>query len=93
MLPGKQIHATIEVDVRKNTHEDQRGIQVFVVFLDKVTVILVGFAFELVVEVIAGAVGCSKDVWKERWQRFEHSILQTRKERRGYNMFGGDGRD
>ena len=77
--------------MRKNTHEDQRGVQVFVVFLGEVTVVLVGFAFELVVEVVAGAVCCSMEVLKESWQRFEHSVLQTRKDKRGHK-FGGDGK-
>ena len=52
--------------MRKNTHEEQRGVQVSIVFLDKVTVVPIGFVFELVVEVVAGAVGYSM-VWKERW--------------------------
>ena len=76
--------------MRKNTHEDQRGGQVSIVFLDKVTVVLVSLAFELVVEVVAGAVGCSR-VWRERLQRFEHSVLQTRKDKRGHRL-SGDGK-
>ena len=59
----------------ENTHEDQRGVQIFVVFLNKVTVVFVGFAFELVIKFIAGVVGRSKEVWKEGGQRFEHGIL------------------
>ena len=47
--------------MRKNTHEDQRGVQVFVVLLDKVTVVFVGFGLEIVVEVVARAVGCSRE--------------------------------
>ena len=61
----------------KNTHEDQRGIQIIIVFLRKVAVVFVGLALELVVEVDAWATGRSKEVWKERWQCFEHGILQT----------------
>ena len=76
--------------MRKNTHEDQRVAQVFIVFLGKVTAVLAGFAFELVVEVVAGAVGGSR-VWRERLQRFEHSVLQTRKDKRGHKL-GGDGK-
>ena len=50
----------------ENTHEDQRGVQIFVVFLNKVTVVLVGFTFELIIEFVAGVVGRSKEVWRER---------------------------
>ena len=66
--------------MRENTHENQRGVQVSIVFLDKVTVMLGGFAFELVIEVVAGAVGRSR-----------HGILQTRREQRGHKMASGDG--
>ena len=74
--------------MRENTHKDQRVAQVFIVFLGKVTVVLVSFAFELVVEVVAGAVGRS-GVWKKSFQRFEHSVLQTRKDKRGHKLGGG----
>ena len=77
MVPEKQINITIEVNAEK-THEDQRVAQIFAVLLDKVTVVLAGFAFELVVEVVASTVGCSMEVWKESWQRFEQGVLQTR---------------
>ena len=49
------------------THEDQRGVQVFVVLLHEVAVILVRFALELVVELDTGAAGRSKEVWEEGW--------------------------
>ena len=71
-------------DAETNTHEDQGGIQILIVLLHKVTVVLVGFALELVVEFDTGAACRSKEVWKERWQRFEHSILQARNEKRGH---------
>ena len=59
----------------KNTHEDQRGIEVVIIFLRKVAVVFVGFALELVVEVDAGTAGRSKEVWKDGWQCFEHGFL------------------
>jgi len=65
----------------KNTYEDQRGIQVFTVFLRKVTVIVVGFMFKFVVELHAGVVGGSKEVGKEGWQCLAHGILQAGEER------------
>jgi len=73
--PETQIKITIEVDAETTTHEDQGGVQVLIVLFHKVTVVLVGFALELVVELDTGAAGRSQEVGKERWQRFEHSIL------------------
>jgi len=70
-------------DAETSTHEDQGGIQILIVLLHKVTVILVGFALELVVELYATAACRSKKVGKERWQCFEHRILQSRNEKRG----------
>ena len=60
----------IQVIVR-DTHEDQSGVQVFVV-LDKVAVVVVGW--RPIVEFDEGAVRCSVEVLKERRQRFPHSI-------------------
>jgi hypothetical protein len=46
--------------MQKKTHENQGGIQVFVVFLYEVAVVVVGFAIELIVELDAGvAIGSS----------------------------------
>ena len=47
------------------THEDQRGVQIFIVFLDKVAVVLVGDMLKLIVELIAGVFWCFKEVLKE----------------------------
>ena len=70
LTPESQINITTEVDKKLETHEDQGGVQVFVVLLDKVAVILVGFALELVVELDPGTTGRSKEVRKEARQRF-----------------------
>ena len=50
---------------RKDAHEDQGGVQVFIVFLHEVAVVLVGFSLKLVVELDAGAASRSKEVRKE----------------------------
>ena len=63
------------MDAETNTHEDQGGIQILIVLFHEVTVVLVGLALELVVELDTSAACRSKEVGKERWQRFEHSIL------------------
>ena len=39
-----------QVENRENTHEDQGGIQVSTILLQKIVIILIGLAFELVVE-------------------------------------------
>jgi hypothetical protein len=44
----------------QQTHENQRGIQVFITFLYKGAVVVVDFALELIVELDAGAVGSKK---------------------------------
>lgn len=51
----------------QSTHEDQGGIQVFFVFAHKITIVLVGLALELVIELMAGSTGRSKQIWKESW--------------------------
>ena len=51
----------------KSTHKDQCGAHVFFVFLCKVTVILVCFTLELIVEPGAGAADFSNEIWKTRW--------------------------
>ena len=72
-----------------DTHEDERGVQIIIVLPHKVAVILVGFALELVVKLDTGASGRSKEVWEERWQCLEHSILQTGNEKRGHSRVEG----
>jgi len=70
--PEKQVNTSIEVDAGKNTHEDQRGLQVFIVFLHKVTVVLVSLALKLIVELDTGASSRSRGgSWQERWQYFK----------------------
>ena len=59
-----EIDATIEASTGM-THEDQRGVQIFIVFLDKVAVILVGDMLELIVELIAGGFWCFREVLRE----------------------------
>ena len=53
--PGKQISTTIEVDMEEITDEDHEGIQTSLVFLYKITVVLVSSALELIVELDADA--------------------------------------
>jgi len=48
-------------------HKDQCGIQVFIVSLDKVTVMVIGYAMELIVEVDVGAIGRPEEGWKDSW--------------------------
>ena len=58
-------------------HKDQRGIQIFIVLLDKVVVVLVGGMLELLVELIAGAFYWLRGILKESLQCFERGILQS----------------
>ena len=81
--PKNQVSTATSANAKVKSHEDQRGIQVFVVFLHKVTVVIVGFTLEFIVELDAGAARGSKDVRKERWQCLEHGILQTGEGRHG----------
>ena len=67
---------------REDAHKDQRGIQVFIVFLDEATVMIVSHPLELIVEFDAGVAGSPKGIWKNTWQRFTHSILQARNNRK-----------
>ena len=53
---------------------------------------LVGFVLELVVEILAGAGSCSMGARKESLQRFEHCILQTGNEERGYQRLEDKGK-
>ena len=73
----------------KNTHEHQGGLQVFIGYLHKVAIVLVGSTVEFVVEFDTGAAGSSEEVRKARWQCLEHAILQTGKQKRGKQKFGG----
>jgi len=63
--------------MENRAHKDQCGIQVFIVSLDKVTVMVVGYAMELIVEVDVGAIGRPEEGWKDSWQCFKHGILQA----------------
>ena len=63
-----------DTNAKPSTHEDQRGVQVPVVFLHEITVILVGFALGFVLGFDACAAWGSKEVRRERRQCFEHSI-------------------
>lgn len=62
--------------MRKNAHKDKCGVQVFIVFLDKGTVIVVGCTLELIVELDAGVSG-SYEVWKGCQQCFKHGTSQA----------------
>ena len=48
--------------MEENIGKRQRGIQILVVLPRKVTVIIVGFALELVVKLDAGAASCSTEM-------------------------------
>ena len=50
-----------------DAYEYQRGVQVFVVFLHKVAIVLIGFTLEFIVEFEAGVVGGSQGVREKRW--------------------------
>lgn len=52
--------------MEKNSHKYQRATQVFIVFLDKVAVVIVGRAVEFIVELDGGATTRPEEVWKER---------------------------
>jgi len=58
----------------RNAHEDQRCVQISIVLLHKVTVVVVGFALELVVEVGTSAASRAMEVRKQRRECFEHSV-------------------
>ena len=66
----------------ENTHKDQRGIQVIIAFLRKVTVVFVGFTSKLIVEFNARVATGRPKVLEERWQCFEDGILQTTNKKR-----------
>ena len=63
--------------MQKNTHKHQRTAQVFVTFLDKITVMFVDYVMEFVVKFDGGVTGCPQQARKESWQCFKHSILQA----------------
>ena len=69
------INATIGVDWGKTLTKIRVVSKSEPYFSQKVTVMLVGFALELVVELVAGATSCSKEVWKERCQCFQHRVF------------------
>ena len=62
---------------RKNAHEDQRAIQVFIVFLDKVAVVIVGCTMKLIVELDGGVASRPEGGLKEGWECLKHSFLQA----------------
>ena len=62
LLPRKCAINTATVVSVERTHEDQGGIHVFIILFDKVAVMIVGCALELVVELDAGVAGCSGKV-------------------------------
>jgi len=74
--------------MRNNTHKDQCCIQVFVVFLDKVTVMVVGYAMELIVEVDVGVIGRPEEAWEDGWQCFKHGILQAENDEKAIRKKG-----
>ena len=53
--PQTQISAVADAHAKPSTHENQGCIQVPIALVDKVTVILLGFTAEFVVEFGAGA--------------------------------------
>ena len=63
--------------MRKSAHEDQRAGQIFIVFLDKVAVVIICCTLELVVELDAGVAVRPEDVWEDSLQCFKQSILQA----------------
>ena len=69
---------------------DQHGVQVFAVFLHGAAVALGGFMPEGVVLSDAVAPGRFEEVRKERWRFVVYYILQTRKRKRGKQMFGDE---
>ena len=60
----------------QNAHEYQRGIQIFIVFLDKVVIVIVRRTLELIVELDSGIVG-GPEAWKESWECLEHGLLHA----------------
>ena len=50
----------------KNTYEDQRGVQVFLVFNHEAAVMFFGYTLEVVVEFDVGTPSRSKEVWRKR---------------------------
>ena len=63
--------------IRKNAYKDQRAVQVFIILLDKATVMIVCGAQELIVELSTRVVGSSEEVWEEGRQCFKHRVLQA----------------
>ena len=71
-----EMNAMIEAYAGR-AHKDQRGIQIFIVLLDKVAVVLVGGMLELLVELIAGVFCWFREILKECLQCFERGVLQS----------------
>jgi len=68
---------------KRNTHKDQRAIQVFVIFLDKVVVVIVGRTLELAVELDGWVAGRPEEARKESWQCLIQSVLQAENDGKG----------
>ena len=60
----------------KNAHEYQRGVQVFIVLLDKVAVMIIRCLVELIVE-LDSLVASGSEAREESRQCFDHSIFDT----------------
>ena len=61
----------------KTTHGSQRGIQVFIALLHRITTIAIGFALEFIVGLCGDAPGWSEEDLKEELQWLEHKTKGT----------------
>jgi len=61
----------------RNAHKYQRGVQVFIVSLDKAVIMVVRRALEFIVKLACG-VASSLEPWKEALQCFEYSLLYAK---------------
>jgi len=59
----------------ENAYEDQCGIQISIVLLDKVTVMIVGYVMEFIVESEVGSVGRPENVWMKTWEGYKRVVL------------------
>lgn len=70
------VNIATEVDNKGETHEDQCCVQVSVIFIQKFFVVILGFAFEFVVEIDAG-VACWPEGSEVIFQCTPYGTLQT----------------
>ena len=77
----RRVHTDVVV-CGQNAHKYQRGVQIFVVSLDKVVIVVVRRALELIVELDGGVI-CCPETRKEAWQYFEHSFLHAGNQQEG----------